>query len=169
MKNKKSPHLKIYIGSDHAGFKIKEKIVPWLKSMGYEVFDCGAFLYDEYDDYPDFITPVAKAVSLNPENVKGIIFGGSGQGEAMVANRFPNVRAIVYYGDPFSSFKDIVKLGREHNNSNIISFGTRFVGLSATKIAIEKWLRTPFSWSDRHIRRIKKLERVSKEVKNMPN
>ena len=165
--SKKSTHFKIYIGGDHAGFKIKQKIIPWLKKMGYEVFDCGAFLYDEYDDYPDFIAPVAKAVSLNSEHVRGIIFGGSGQGEAITANRFPNVRAIVYYGKSRSSFKDIVRLGREHNNSNIISIGARFISLSATKTAIEKWLTTPFSWSDRHMRRIKKIERISKEVKNL--
>jgi len=165
--NKKTPHFKIYIGGDHAGFKTKEKIIPWLKRMGYEIFDCGSFQYDEYDDYPDFITPVAKAVSLNPEHVRGIIFGGSGQGEAIVANRFPNVRAIVYYGNSRSSFKDIIKLGREHNNSNVISIGARFVSLSSTKSAIEKWLTVPFSWSDRHMRRIKKIEKISKEVKNI--
>lgn len=164
---KKSAHFKIYIGTDHAGFKMKQKIVPWLQNMGYEVVDCGAHHYDEYDDYPDFIAPVSKAVSLNPEHTKGIIFGGSGQGEAIVANRFPNVRAIVYYGKPFCSFADIVKLGREHNNANVISIGARFVGISSAKSAIKKWLATPFSWSDRHIRRIKKIERVSKEVKNM--
>ncbi|MGB8815939.1 MAG: RpiB/LacA/LacB family sugar-phosphate isomerase [Minisyncoccia bacterium] len=165
--SKKTPHFKIYIGSDHAGFKIKEKIIPWLKNMGYEVCDYGAFQYDEYDDYPDFIAPVAKAVSLNPDHVKGIILGGSGQGEAIVANRFPHVRAIVYYGRSISSFKNILKLGREHNNSNIISIGARFVGLSSAKSAILKWLETPFSWSDRHIRRIKKIEKVTRDVRNM--
>ena len=167
--SKKTPHFKIYIGSDHAGFKIKQKIIPWLKKRGYEIFDCGAFQYDEYDDYPDFIAPVAKAVSMNPEHVRGIIFGGSGQGEAIVANRFPHVRAIVYYGKSRFSFKDIIKLGREHNNSNVISIGARFVSLSATKIAIEKWLTVHFTWADRHVRRIKKIERVSNEVKNMTN
>ena len=168
--NKKSSHFKIYIGSDHAGFKTKESIIPWLISMGYEVVDCGAYEYDEYDDYPDFIAPVARAVSLNPENVKGIIFGGSGQGEAIVANRFPNVRAIVYYGEPSVLHRhSFIKISREHNDSNIISFGARFVGISATKTVLKKWLTTPFSWSDRHVRRIKKIEKVSREVRNMNN
>ena len=114
---------KVYIGTDHAGFELKEKLIPFVKSLGYQVIDCGDTKPDEADDYPDFIAPVAKAVSLNPEHNIGIILGGSGQGEAIVANRFPNVRAIVYYGEPsvFNKY-EIVRLGREHNDANIISW-----------------------------------------------
>jgi ribose 5-phosphate isomerase B len=156
----------IYIGSDHAGFVMKEHIIPFLKKKGYEVFDCGAFKYDDSDDYPDFIAPVAKAVSLNPENIRGIIFGGSGQGEAITANRFPNVRAVVFYGTAgvWKSEKAMIQLGRRHNDSNIISLGARMINLSEAKFAIEVWLETNFSNIERHIRRIKKLEKVSKEA-----
>ena len=90
--------MKIYIGSDHAGFGHKEKLIPYLKELGYEVEDKGAFEYNEIDDYPDFIIPVAREVSRKPNEVKGIILGGSGQGEAMAANKFSYVRATTYYG-----------------------------------------------------------------------
>ncbi len=80
--------MKIFVGSDHAGFGLKETLLVYLKEMGYEVEDKGAFEYNEADDFPDFVIPVAREVSLHPNEVKGIVFGGSGQGEAMVANRF---------------------------------------------------------------------------------
>lgn len=157
---------KIYLGTDHAGFELKEKVSNYLKAKGFEVFDCGAKKYDEYDDYPDFISPVAEAVSCNPDLNRGIIFGGSGEGEAIVANRYPNVRATVYYGGGFLSDKlEIVELGRKHNNSNILSLGARFVKSSLAIKAINLWLKTAFSGEDRHIRRIKKIERISREVK----
>jgi ribose 5-phosphate isomerase B len=163
----KSNKPTIYIGTDHAGFKLKQELVPFLKSLNYEVFDLGAHQYEDGDDYPDFISPVAKAVGLNPENNIGIILGGSGQGEAIVANRYPNVRAIVFYGNPgiFSKY-EIIRLGREHNDSNILSLGARFLKTNEAKKAIEIWLETKFSNEARHIRRIKKIERISREVKN---
>ncbi len=158
---------KIYIGTDHAGFEMKEKLVIFLKDLGYEVVDCGAYVYDPKDDQPNFISAVARAVALNPVHIKGIILGGSGQGEAIVANRFPNVRAIVYYGKPgLLSGMDIIKLGREHNDSNILSLGARFLSMRSAKKAVKKWLDTPFSNAERHIRRIKETEAVSRSVKN---
>jgi ribose 5-phosphate isomerase B len=167
MNNRK---FKIYVGTDHAGFRLKEKITPYLTSLGYEVLDFGAHGYDESDDYPDYISKVASAVSLNPENIRGVIFGGSGQGEAIVANRYPNVRAIVYYGGGLlSSKKAIVKLGRQHNDSNILSIGARYVSVSLAKKAIREWLQERFEGSERHARRIKKIERISREIKNNPN
>jgi ribose 5-phosphate isomerase B len=158
---------KVYIGTDHAGFELKEELVPFVKSLGYEVYDLGAHQYEDGDDYPDFISPVAKAVALNPENNIGIILGGSGQGEAMVANRYPNVRATVFYGNPgiFSDYK-IIKLGKLHNDSNILSLGARFLKLREAKKAVEIWLETDFSNETRHVRRIKKIERISREIKN---
>ncbi len=90
--------MKIFVASDHAGFGLKEKMIPFLQSLGYEVVDKGANEYDEGDDFPDFISQVAREVSMNPNNTKGIVMGGSGQGEAMLANRFKNVLATVYYG-----------------------------------------------------------------------
>src|SRR3989344_4894737 len=114
---------KIYIGSDHAGFDMKQELIPFIEELGYEVIDFGAYIYDAVDDYPDFISPVAKAVALNPESNCGIVLGGSGQGEAIVANRYPNVRAVVYYGGNI----DIIKFSREHNDANILSLGAKFL------------------------------------------
>jgi ribose 5-phosphate isomerase B len=158
---------KIYIGTDHAGFKLKQELVSFIKELGFQVVDCGAYKYEKEDDYPDYISPVAKAVALNPEHNIGIILGGSGQGEAIVANRYPNVRAIVFYGDPGLFPKDdIIKLGRLHNDSNILSLGARFLNLKDAKVAVEVWLGTNFSGEERHVRRIKKIEKISREVKN---
>ena len=146
--------MKIYIGADHAGFELKETLKQYLAEMGHEVEDKGAYSLDPKDDYPDFVRPVAEAVARDSENVKGIILGGSGQGEAMVANRHKSVRAAVYYGGE----QKIVKLSREHNNANILSLGARFISEAEAKEAVKLWLATPFSGEARHIRRIEKID-----------
>ena len=147
--------MKIYLATDHAGFYHKEKIKFWLEKWGYDYEDLGAFEYIERDDYPDFIRPAARKVSEDPENNRAIVLGGSGQGEAMVANRFPKVRAIVYCGHNL----DIIKLSREHNNANILSIGARFVSEEEAKEAIKLWLETAFSGEERHARRIAKIDK----------
>lgn len=144
----------IYLATDHAGYRMKEKIKEWLAEWGYEFEDMGAEEYNESDDYPDFIYPAAKVVAHDPENSKAIILGGSGQGEAMVANRYRGVRATVYYGGD----KEIIKLSREHNDANVLSLGARFLSEEEAKTAIKLWLETPFSNEERHKRRIKKLK-----------
>lgn len=146
----------IYLASDHRGYKLKEKIKEWLLEWGYQYEDFGAFKYDPGDDYPDFILEAAKKVSQDPENSKAIVLGGSGQGEAIVANRLKGVRAIVYYGGS----EEIIKLAREHNNSNILSLGASFLAEETAKKAIKIWLETPFSKEERHQRRIKKIDSV---------
>lgn len=143
----------IYIGSDHAGFELKEKLKIFLKELGYQVEDKGAFSYNENDDYPDFIEPVAKSVAETPETF-GIVLGGSGQGEAIDANKQEGIRAAEYYGGKL----DIVKLAREHNDANILSLGARFVSVKEAKEAVKLFLETKFSGDERHIRRINKLE-----------
>ncbi len=164
----RSHKLKIYIGTDHAGFALKEKLLPFLKKLEYEVIDEGDYTYKETDDFPFFIEKVAKAVALNPEHNIGIILGGSGQGEAIIANRYPNVRAIVYYGEPDLIFGklDVVKLGREHNDSNVLSLGARFLTLPKAKKAIKKWLETPFSKEPKYARRNKEIETISRSIKH---
>lgn len=147
--------MKVYLATDHAGFELKNKIKEFLVGKGYEVEDCGAYEFDKNDDYPDFIAKAAEAVSKEP-NSKAIIFGGSGQGEAMVANKFKNVRATVYYG--FSP--EIITLSREHNNANILSIGARFVDEKEGKEVVEKWLSLPFPQDDRHKRRIEKIKKI---------
>lgn len=145
--------MKIYIGSDHAGFELKEKLIPFLKELGYEVEDKGAFSFNPQDDYPDFVMPVAEAISQDQE-ARGIVLGGSGEGEAIATDRFPHVRTAVWYGGNL----DVVKLSREHNDANILSLGARFINETAAKEAVRLWLETPFSGDERHVRRIEKLE-----------
>lgn len=120
--------------------------------QNYAVIDHGAFSHDEKDDYPDFIAEAAEAVSKNPED-KAIILGGSGEGEAMVANRFKNVRATVYYGGD----DKIITLSREHNNANVLSLGARFLTEREALHAVKLWLATSFSADPRHVRRINKF------------
>jgi len=143
--------MKIYLGTDHAGFEMKEKMKSWLEKLGHEVVDKGAFEFTEDDDYPDFIIPVADSVASEVDSF-GVVFGGTGQGEAFTANRTRGVRAIVYYGGSL----DIVKLGREKNNANILSIGARFVSQEETQEAIKVFLETSFSRDERHVRRINK-------------
>lgn len=144
----------IYIASDHAGFEMKEKLKAYLAELGHQAEDMGAFYYDEQDDYPDFILSVAKAIANDPEQSRGIILGGSGQGEAMVANRIKGVRATVlyYYNE------NIIRLSREHNNANVLSLGARFLNDEEAKRAVKLWLEAPFPGDERHVRRIKKID-----------
>ena len=144
--------MRIHLATDHAGLELKEKIKLYLSDLNYEVIDHGAYEYDALDDYPDFIFPCANAVSNDPES-KGIILGGSGQGEAMAANRVKGVRAAVFYNGP----DEIIKLSRQHNNANILSLGARFMSEEEMYKIIELWLSTDFE-SGRHQRRIEKLD-----------
>lgn len=145
--------MTIYLGTDHAGFELKEKIKAYLKEKGLPVQDQGAFTVDPDDDYTDYVKIVAKMVQSDPES-RGIILGGSGQGEAICANRFKGVRAAVFYGGSL----DIIKLSREHNNANILSLGARFLNFDQAKEAIDLWLATPFSQNQRHARRIYEID-----------
>jgi ribose 5-phosphate isomerase B len=147
--------MKIVLATDHAGFELKESIKKYLVELNYEVKDFGAFEYESLDDYPDFIAPASKYISENPE-LRGVIFGGSGQGEAITANRFKNIRAVVYYGGP----TELIKLSRIHNNANILSLGARFLSLEETKNVINLWLRTEFE-GGRHLNRINKIDNLS--------
>ncbi len=146
--------MKIYIGADHAGFDLKEDIIAWLIEKEYEVVDKGAFGPDEDDDFVDFVRPVAEAVSEDPEHRKGIVLGGSGQGEAIVCNRYKGIYAGVYYGGS----EEIVKLTREHNDANILSLGARFLTSQEAIRAIEIWLSTEFSNKERYARRIQAID-----------
>lgn len=150
---------KIFLGADHAGFKLKEEIKKYLMDLGFEVQDKGAYSFNYQDDYPDFIVPVAKKI-IEDTNSKGIIFGASGQGEAIVANKIKGVRAALYYGGNI----EIVRLSRTHNNSNILSLGAKFLTEEETKKAVKLWLETDFSNEARHIRRIKKMEEIEKNL-----
>lgn len=169
MPSSKKQKIIVHFGADHAGFGLKEALIDYVKKLGYEAVDHGAHFYDEYDDYPDFVAPVGQAVSDRPNTVKGIVIGGSGQGEAMVANQFPNVRAVVFYGDKIFQGSSIIKLSRQHNDANVLSLGARFLTTGEAKRAVKTWLQTPFSSDYKHIRRIKKIEKILREVRLKKN
>lgn len=159
----------VYFATDHAGLEFKNTLLAYVRDdLGYEVVDCGPSVYDAQDDYPDFIALAAKKVSDNPKN-RAIILGGSGQGEAMVANRFPHVRAAVFYGEPQTPQVDasgqtlsMIMSSREHNDANVLSLGARFLTEDSSKSAVAIWLAGTFSGEERHVRRIKKIEHVNK-------
>lgn len=157
--------MKIYIASDHAGYDLKNSLRNFLADRGYQVTDCGPYEFNAEDDYPDYVASVASEVSQHPDETFGIVLGGSGQGEAIMANRFPNVRAAVFIGQPHPAdghtVPDIVKLSREHNNANVLSIGAWFVSEEEAKAAVTRWLETQFKIEERHARRIRKIESLS--------
>lgn len=144
--------MKIHLATDHAGFEHKELLKGHLLANGYEVVDHGPVKLDENDDYPDFITPCARDVASS-ENDMAVIFGGSGEGEAMCANRIIGVYAVVYYGGS----KEILTFSRQHNNANILSIGARFITPEESNEAVDYWLSVEFSHEKRHIRRLSKF------------
>ena len=148
--------MKILFATDHAGFELKQKLVPFVRELGYEVEDMGAHELVQGDNYPELIAPLALRIAEKPDALKGIILGGSGEGEAIVANRFPEVRATVYYGKEL----EIVRLGREHNDTNVLSLGARFLNETQAKEAVQLWLQTPFSEDERHERRIEMIDSI---------
>lgn len=142
---------KLYLASDHAGYELKRALVPYIGSLGHEVVDMGPDTFDPEDDYPDFITPCAQRVV--EEKAVGVVIGGSGQGEAMAANRVMGARAALYYGKDL----DIVRLAREHNDANILSLGARFLSTDEAMEAVRAFLETPFGGEERHVRRLGKF------------
>ena len=163
--------MKIAITTDHAGFEALKELKTYLECLGHECIDYGPTVFDAEDDYPEFMFPAARAVAAG-ECERGVIMGGSGQGEAMAANRIAGVRAALFYGpvtakaavdadgtlsdDPY----EIVKLSRQHNDANVLSLSGRFLTLDEMKTALKLWLETPFSGAQRHARRIRKLDEV---------
>lgn len=163
----------ILIACDHAGFGLKQELATFLRDMNYEVKDFGAHEFNAEDDYADFIVPLAREISESGGMKTGIVIGGSGQGEAMVANRFRHVRAMVFNGQYRSTDEKAgekigadlgraipleVKTAREHNDANILSLGGRFISESDAKSAVKTFLTTPFSEDERHVRRLKKID-----------
>lgn len=160
--------MKIYIAADHAGFTLKNMLLEHLPLLGHEVEDCGAYELDPEDDYPDFVGPLAAKVLADAGSF-GIVMAGSGQGEAMCANRISGIRAAVFYGpmpvhdalDREGGFSqdgyDAVRLSRRHNNANILSIGARFVSPSQADEAVRTFLTTEFTGDERHVRRLGKF------------
>lgn len=153
---------KIYLATDHAGFNLKEEVKKYLEESGREVYDCGALTFEPGDDYPQFIALAAEKVQHDSmhEPSMAVIFGGSGQGESIVANRYRHVRAIVYAGGNL----ELVKLGREHNDANVLSIGARFVTKDEAVQAIDLFLSTSFSHEERHAERVIQIDEIAKHI-----
>ncbi len=153
-------NMKIVIASDHAGFELKKSIIKFLEEIGCDVIDFGPLLYDENDDYPDYIKSVGEYIlkNSNPDECRGIVIGGSGQGENICVNRYKNVRSVLIYGNDMDLNTKIAKLSRQHNNANVISFGARFIENKNAIEILKKWLEENFSNDERHIRRLLKIE-----------
>ncbi len=154
--------MKIAIASDHAGFELKKYLTQLLKEYdaSIEVLDMGPDLYDQNDDYPVYIKKVAEYISQNdnPEEYRGIIIGGSGQGENICANKYKNVRSIVIYCNDMISNENMAKTTRQHNNANVISFGARYIEQANAFQVLKYWLDEKFTADPRHVRRLTKLE-----------
>ena len=146
---------KLYLSGDHAGFELKSKLKSWLAKK-YEIHDSGPLTYNKLDDYPDFVIPMAINVAKHKEN-RGIIIAGSGQGEAIAANKVKGIKAGLYHGGS----PRIVESGRGHDDLNILCMGSRFVTEAEAKRAINLFLKTKFD-GGRHSRRLKKIEDIEK-------
>jgi ribose 5-phosphate isomerase B len=164
--------MKIALSTDHAGFEQLKQLKEFLDSSGHDCVNFGPMSYDAEDDYPDFIRPAADAVAGGQCEI-GIIFGGSGQGEAMTANRVKGVRCAVYYGkatavaavdvsgSAAADEYEILRLSRQHNNANMLSIAGRFVNQQEIELAVSIWLNTQFTNDERHVRRIAKIDGTS--------
>lgn len=164
--------MKVYFASDHAGFDTKNLLVEYVRDhLNCEVEDCGALTNDPQDDYPGIIAIAARKLSDDVaagKDSRAIVAGGSGQGEAIVANRFKGVRCALYYGDPGHAqvdasgrHLDILMSTREHNDANALSLGLRFLTLDQAKDAVTRWLAAPFPGESRHARRIAQIDQLS--------
>jgi ribose 5-phosphate isomerase B len=142
--------MRVFLGCDHAGFELKEHLVAWLKANGHEPVDCGALEYDAADDYPPFVLRAAERTIDEPGSL-GIVIGGSGNGEAIAANKVKGVRAALVWND------DTARLAREHNDANVISLGARQHDLDTATGFVRIFLETPYSKEARHTRRIDML------------
>ena len=142
--------MKISIGSDHAGFQYKQAIAEMLRTQGHDVIDCGTHSA-ESTDYPLWCIPAAEKVASG-EAERGIVIGGSGNGEAIAANKVKGIRCAIAWSE------ETARLGSQHNNANVLSIGERMVSLETAKRLVDTWLSTPFE-GGRHVRRIEELAR----------
>ena len=142
--------MRVYLGSDHAGYELKQRLVDHLRSLGHEAVDCGPDHYDAEDDYPPYVLLAATRTAGDPGSL-GIVIGGSGNGEAIAANKVKGVRCALAFSD------DTAKLGREHNNANVLSLGARMYDDATALRFAELFIDTPFSEAPRHERRIAQL------------
>jgi ribose 5-phosphate isomerase B len=139
--------MRVYVGSDHAGFDLKRDLVRWLTEAGHDVVDVGAVAYDGQDDYPMYCIDAATRVVSDPGSL-GVVIGGSGNGEQIAANKVPGVRAALAWSTQTAS------LARAHNDANVVGIGARMHTVDEAKAIVAEFLATPFSAAERHARRI---------------
>lgn len=163
--------MKLALTTDHTGIELLKQLQVHLESAGHQCTNFGPASLNSDDDYPDYIVPAVRAVAEGGQEA-AIIVGGSGQGEAMVANRFKGVRAAVYYGPakPVGAIEaegtsatdefEILRLSRKHNNANVLSLAARFLTPETAIAATDLWLATSYEAVERHQRRIEKIDQV---------
>jgi ribose 5-phosphate isomerase B len=139
--------VRVYLGSDHAGFELKAALIEWLAGAGHEPVDCGPAGYDPDDDYPPYVMRAAARAIADPGSL-GIIIGGSGNGEQIAANKIPGVRAALAWTD------ETAQLARQHNNANVLSLGARMYPVADAVGFARVFVETPFSGEPRHARRL---------------
>ena len=139
--------MRVYLGSDHAGFELKARVIAWLREAGHEPVDCGPASYHEGDDYPVYVLRAARAVAGDPGSL-GIVIGGSGNGEQIAANKVPGIRAALAWT------AETARLARQHNNANVLSLGARMYEIDEALEFARIFITTPFSQEPRHARRL---------------
>jgi len=139
--------MRVFLGSDHAAFELKEHLVKVVGEAGHEVIDCGAHVYDSEDDYPPYCFDVGERVVAEPGSL-GVVLGGSGNGEQIAANKVPGIRAALAWN------RDTATLARQHNDANVVAIGARQHSLDEAAQLVLWFLETPFSGDPRHVRRI---------------
>ncbi|WP_106535758.1 ribose-5-phosphate isomerase [Haloactinopolyspora alba] len=144
--------MRVHVGSDHAGYEVKNGLVEALRERGHEVIDHGPFEYDADDDYPAFCLRAAEAVAADGES-RGVVIGGSGNGEQMAANKVRGIRAALAWS------QETAQLARKHNNAQVVSVGARMHPLEDIVTFVEVFLSTPYSGDERHGRRVDMLSR----------
>jgi ribose 5-phosphate isomerase B len=142
--------VRVYLGSDHAGFELKSQLVEHVRALGHEPVDCGPHAYDAEDDYPPYVLLAATSTADDPDSA-GIVLGGSGNGEAIAANKVRGIRCAVAFSD------ETARLAREHNDANVLSLGARMYDAASARRFVEIFLSTAFTGESRHVRRIAML------------
>jgi ribose 5-phosphate isomerase B len=148
--------VRVYLGSDHAGFELKGRLIEWLTSAGHEPVDCGPKAYDPEDDYPVYILRAAEGVAGDPGSL-GIVIGGSGNGEQIAANKVRGIRAAVAWT------VETAQLARQHNDANILSLGARMYSDDDSLEFTKMFVQTPFSGVERHARRLAEIAAFEKD------
>ncbi|HSV65646.1 MAG TPA: ribose-5-phosphate isomerase [Mycobacteriales bacterium] len=149
--------MRVYLGSDHAGFELKGRMIEFVGGLGHQAVDCGPTEYDADDDYPPYCIGTAQRVVADPGSL-GVVIGGSGNGEQIAANKVCGVRAALAWSE------ETAALAREHNDANVVSIGARMHSTEEACRLVEVFLSTPFSQGERHLRRIRLLAAYEESV-----